>query len=144
LAEKNALIAIAEQHPIEAGPAVYNARAILHADFNMEFSWGDSSSVATLTNTSSRFINANATNLIADANVNLYPNPSTGKLNVTATRNNVSTFSVANVFGIILAKGEFTYTTELDLSNLPKGTYIITISNTKTGEQTKKSLILCN
>lgn len=128
---------------IKAGPAVYNARAVLNADFNMDFAWGDSSAVANLPIVGSRLAlnNSNAT-IINE--VNIYPNPSTGKINLTVPHNNICTYSVSNVFGLTVANGEFNTKIELDLSHLPKGVYLLNINNTNTGEVTKKSVILTN
>jgi len=145
LAEKTTLIAIAEQHPIEAGPAVYNARAILHADFNMEFSWNDSSAVATLPIVAASSKIANTTTNNAEINaLTIYPNPTADKVIFTATHNNTVTYSVINVLGVQVANGNFSTKTELSLSHLPKGVYIVNFTNTTTGEVTKKSLLLGN
>ena len=60
----------------------------------------------------------------------------------TALNNNVYAYSVINVLGINVAKGEFTSRTEIDLSHLPKGIYIVNFNNHSTREISKKSLIL--
>ncbi|MDO8999200.1 MAG: T9SS type A sorting domain-containing protein [Bacteroidota bacterium] len=141
-AEKTTLIDIAKLHPLEAGPAVYNARAILNADFNMDFNWGDSSAVVTLAQSNSRNINSIVANTLNSATI--YPNPSSGKINLAVAHTNLTQFSVTNVLGVEVAKGEFVYSKEIDLSQLPKGSYIVNLTNTKTGEFVKKSLILNN
>lgn len=140
VAEKTALIAIAQQHPIEAGPSVYNARAILKGDFNLDFGWEDSTAVGNVT--------ANNRKLTAIENngdvalLNIYPNPSNGKFTLHAEHNNQYLFNVTNVLGIEVVKGEFNSKTEVNLSHLPQGVYIVNFNNTVTGEITKKSLIL--
>jgi hypothetical protein len=140
VAEKTTLIAIAQQHPIEAGPAVYNARAILKGDFNLDFGWEDSTAVGN--------VSANARKLNAVENngdvalLNIYPNPSNGKFTLHAEHNNQYLYSVTNVLGIEVVKGEFNNKTEVNLSHLPQGVYIVNFNNTVTGEITKKSLIL--
>ena len=59
-----------------------------------------------------------------------------------ANNNNVYTYSVINVLGVNVDKGQFTGNTELNLSQLPKGVYMVNFNNRTTGEISKKSLIL--
>lgn len=61
---------------------------------------------------------------------------------LTESNNNVYTYSVINVLGVNVVKGEFTGSTELNLSHLPKGVYMVNFNNNATGEISKKSLIL--
>lgn len=137
--EKTALIAIAEKHPMEAGPAVYNARVILKADYNLDFGWDDSTGVdpATANNRALALTSENA-----ETELSIYPNPGTGLFKFTAASNNVYTYNVIDVLGVNVAKGEFTGSTELNLSQLPKGVYMVNFNNRTTGEISKKSLIL--
>ncbi|MBI2723334.1 MAG: T9SS type A sorting domain-containing protein [Bacteroidetes bacterium] len=140
--EKNTLIAIAELHPIEAGPAVYNARTILRADFNLEFGWQDSTGASISASSSNRNINNNNAVVDEESTITIFPNPSNGKVNLTVPKNNLTyTYSVSSVLGVVMAKGEFQNGLELDLKTLPQGVYVVIISNTA-APSVRKTLIL--
>jgi len=72
----------------------------------------------------------------AKENILIYPNPTTGIIKVTGT--DVSKIEIRNIAGILM--GEF-YNQQIDLSNLPKGMYILSIYQ-KNGLLKKEKVML--
>ena len=56
--------------------------------------------------------------------------------------NNVTTYSVINILGIVVAKGTFNTSVELKLNNIPKGVYIVNFNDVNTGTLSTKTLII--
>lgn len=56
--------------------------------------------------------------------------------------NNVTTYSVINILGIVVAKGTFNTSVELNLNNIPKGVYIVNFNDVNTGTLSTKTLII--
>lgn len=141
-AEKAMLIAIAQEHPIEAGPAVYNARAILHADFNLNYTMADSSAVAALPKLNPTNNAKVVNNSYLPTEVSIYPNPANNKVVFMLNNNNVTTYSVINILGLVVAKGTFNTSVELNLNNIPNGVYIVNFNEVNTGTLSTKTLII--
>lgn len=75
-----------------------------------------------------------------NGDINVYPNPSKdGLINLSNVANN-STISVFNVIGEIVFSSTVNNSNQLDLSNLNKGSYFVSIAN-KNNRITKKLII---
>ncbi len=61
--------------------------------------------------------------------VTVYPNPSEGLVNISATKADKHTVEVFNVLGERVASEQFMLNTKLDLSGLAKGAYSVRVSN---------------
>lgn len=82
-------------------------------------------------------------NSLSDKEVHIYPNPSTGKVSVNYSSQDIDSYSILDTKGQILDKGYITSTStrfEYDLSNYPTGVYYIIIS-TDSGEIESHRLI---
>lgn len=74
----------------------------------------------------------------ADASVQIFPNPTTGKLTIGNRQLPMNQISIYNIFGIVVAKYVVTdISAEIDISHLPKGLYYLQIRNAD-GMFTKK------
>lgn len=67
-------------------------------------------------------------NNLNNLKVNVYPNPTADKV-VVSTSNNNSEYVLVDVRGAILDKKVFNVSEEINFTNLPSGTYFITISS---------------
>jgi len=73
--------------------------------------------------------------------INVFPNPSNGKVNVNSALSKVENISVYNVLGaLVKEEKETTFNNEVDLSTLTNGIYIIKVK-TEAGVITKKITI---
>lgn len=72
-------------------------------------------------------------NTIATNNVQLFPNPATDMLNISAT--DVATISIADVSGKILASHNNSKSLQVNLAGYAQGLYLVTVEN-KSGEKT--------
>ncbi len=78
--------------------------------------------------------------IINNYNVNLYPNPNNGKFNLDLDNfnsNDIINITIINSLGIVIKKFELTkisanYTQEIDLGNLVKSLYFMTLQTNKT------------
>jgi hypothetical protein len=71
---------------------------------------------------------------------NLYPIPATYSLNIEANCTDLTTYKMYNVLGNIVLENNFTKSTQLDLSQLAKGSYLLNITTVK-GTATKKIIV---
>jgi Leucine-rich repeat (LRR) protein len=79
-------------------------------------------------------------NPIANNQVSLYPNPTSGMINIIVSNNQpMDKITVSNVLGQNIMTFEKTET--LDLSSLTKGTYFVTVE-TQSGKETRKIIKL--
>lgn len=69
----------------------------------------------------------NVTNLTDECTVNIFPNPSTGNLFISATNFTPSTISIFDIAGRKLSEQEFTR--QIDISSLPPGVYFIEVTS---------------
>jgi hypothetical protein len=58
--------------------------------------------------------------------ISIYPNPAKTELNLNASPNDTDEVSISNLFGQILIKSK--NKNRIDISDLPNGIYIITVS----------------
>ena len=72
----------------------------------------------------------------------LYPNPSTGLVNITLPTNTNVEVSVINLVGRQVFSSDYTGSAKLSLSHLPKGVYLVKFTDKSTGEQAVKRLII--
>ncbi|MCB4799947.1 zinc-dependent metalloprotease [Neotamlana laminarinivorans] len=79
-------------------------------------------------NFSTDYSDLNNTNILSE--IKIYPNPVTGgKISFNlSTFENAVTYRISNLQGQILRQGETT-TTEIDVNNLPKGSYLISLKD---------------
>jgi len=63
--------------------------------------------------------------------VSVYPNPSTGILNVNLENNDNYTIEVTNIIGEIILVKDIKSNTTIDLTNFDKGTYLVKVSNSE-------------
>lgn len=75
-------------------------------------------------------------------NVLVFPNPANGIIFIDTKKDARFSYQVNNSLGMQLRKGEFSEKTELDLKNLPKGHYIVTLTEMITGSAFQKHIIL--
>ena len=61
--------------------------------------------------------------------ISVYPNPSTGILNIDFETNNSFSVEVTNIIGEIVLLKDVESNTSIDLSNFDKGTYLVKVSN---------------
>ena len=61
--------------------------------------------------------------------ISVYPNPSTGILNIDFETNDSFSVEVTNIIGEIVLVKEVESNTSIDLSNFDKGTYLVKVSN---------------
>ena len=61
--------------------------------------------------------------------ISVYPNPSTGILNIDFETNDSFSVEVTNIIGEIVLVKELESNTSIDLSNFDKGTYLVKVSN---------------
>lgn len=66
--------------------------------------------------------------------VSVYPNPSTGLININFENNDDYTIEVTNIIGEIILLDKVNSNTNIDLSNFDKGTYLIKVSNSKSSK----------
>lgn len=72
----------------------------------------------------------------------IYPNPASSVLNIDFTKNNFTTLKIENLLGqIILTKNLTNQKNQINISNLPKGNYLIELSNNK-GEKYYQKLTI--
>ncbi|MFN0201217.1 MAG: T9SS type A sorting domain-containing protein, partial [Bacteroidia bacterium] len=115
---------IIHQCPMSGGTAVYRARA-LYAMYNMEEEYDDSE-VCNSQGISWRQMQATKADIAAE--VNIYPNPTEGKLTIElAKTSNYDKLFIYNSLGQIVRHIELAEIKELklDVSNLPKGVYFL-------------------
>jgi hypothetical protein len=79
------------------------------------------------------------TELPEDA-INVFPIPTTYKLNIESTDSDLSTYKMYDISGNLILENTFTRNTKVDLRNMAKGTYLINITTEK-GSTTKKILV---
>ena len=74
--------------------------------------------------------------------IHIYPNPASTFLNIDFTKFNFSTLKIENLLGqVILTKNFSNQRNQINISNLPKGVYIIELSNPK-GEKFSQKLTI--
>ena len=61
--------------------------------------------------------------------ISVYPNPSTGILNIDFETNDSFSVEVTNIIGEIVLMKELESNASIDLSNFDKGTYLVKVSN---------------
>ncbi|MBA3649450.1 MAG: T9SS type A sorting domain-containing protein [Chitinophagales bacterium] len=61
----------------------------------------------------------------------IYPNPATDQLHIEATNIHNATVNILNLFGHVVLKQQFSDNASIDISNLPKGMYLINIRDEK-------------
>jgi hypothetical protein len=59
-------------------------------------------------------------------NISIYPNPAKTELNLNVSQNDITELSISNILGQVLIKSK--NQNRIDISDLPNGIYIITIS----------------
>ena len=81
----------------------------------------------TVTNTTARYADTTqTTNDLRDLNINVYPNPTTGIININTDENSI--IRIANISGeIITTLTSVSATTQIDLSNYSNNIYIVSI-----------------
>ena len=88
----------------------------------------------------------NAVNNISTSTINVYPNPSNGKINVVNTDKNVKDYSVVvyNSLGAVVYSQQFTNLTneQIDLGNQPSGIYSVQLKSAK--NTINKSIVIAN
>lgn len=72
--------------------------------------------------------------------VSIYPNPSSGQLNINSDVDNYSLQVIDLTGKIIINKNNLSETTQIDLSNMPNGIYMVKINNG--GHQLTKKVII--
>ena len=63
--------------------------------------------------------------------VSIYPNPSNGEFNITASSNELSNLTVKDITGKIVISKVFSSNTIINLNNYAKGVYVVDIKNKK-------------
>jgi len=69
--------------------------------------------------------------------LNIYPNPSNGILNIELDENGEFSVEVTDIVGKIVSNNNINSNTTLNLSELDKGVYFVTVSNNETMKTTK-------
>ena len=72
----------------------------------------------------------------------LYPNPSTGLVNITLPLNTEVEVSVLNLIGKQVFSSSYSGSAKVQLSDLPKGIYLIKLTDKSNGECAVKRLII--
>jgi len=77
-------------------------------------------------------------NELTASDISIFPNPTTGKFQLTTNNQQLSTITISNTLGeIILEVKDIKTNAEIDLSNQPKGIYFLSIKSEQ-GIKTKK------
>lgn len=71
------------------------------------------------------------------SNLNVYPNPSNGIINIEISESNKFTVTINDILGKVISTDEINSTTTLDLQHLDKGVYFVNISNSTVTNTTK-------
>jgi hypothetical protein len=81
--------------------------------------------------------------LVNNAAINIFPNPSTGKFSIQSNSGNIGMIEIYNVLGeqIYLSELKNKTSNEIDLSGVPKGIYFVKISDDNKGVINKKIVI---
>jgi len=72
--------------------------------------------------------------------INIYPIPVTYNLNIEANSTDLTTYKMYDMLGNFVLENTFTKNTQLDLSQLAKGSYLLNITTEK-GNTTKKIIV---
>lgn len=82
---------------------------------------------------------------VADADFNIYPNPSIGnaKVSIAYSKETTNVFVFDNS-GRLVQQGKITNSNSYEITNLQKGGYIVKVSNEKTGATSVKKLSVIN
>jgi hypothetical protein len=128
------LISIANQCPFAGGPAVYWARGIY--EMVVPGIVYNDDSVCTTVSNERRGVNSNsntvlASNSIEGESIITYPNPTDGIFNIEVDKSYLNTTAqIYDVLGKVVFEQKITTQKSIfDLSNLNKGTYIVSITN---------------
>ncbi len=80
--------------------------------------------------------------VLAD-NIQLYPNPSNGRLNINNTSGNKIVYTVYSILGQEINKGELAFgNEEIDLSSHRNGMYFVSLEDTTTGGKITEKILL--
>lgn len=111
------------------------------ADGTIIFEGGEFGSAESTTFSNSEVLNTS--NFLFESQITMYPNPSTGLVNIAnATGNNLK-YEVYSMLGQLIVKGNNQNTTfAFDMSNVTTGLYFVKITDTQTNSTTTKKLIL--
>ena len=88
------------------------------------------------------FIAQNQTNSVMDfsSNILVYPNPSFSEIMVEYQNNELTYLDLVDATGKVILKKEFTQSTSLDVSRIPKGIYFLNLKTVE-GKLTKQIII---
>ena len=83
---------------------------------------------------------ANNTEELGRTLINIYPIPTTYNLNIEANSTDLTTYKMYDMLGNFVLENTFTKNTQIDLSQLEKGSYLLNITTEK-GRVTKKIIV---
>jgi hypothetical protein len=72
--------------------------------------------------------------------ISIYPNPSKGDFRIITNSNELTTYQVVDATGKIIRSGEFQYSTQMEMNDVPAGVYFVKI-NSEYGESIEKLIL---